>query len=451
MLADFMHEYALRYRSAFESATKPPPDGPGYPTLPISPFVGDGRFEIYIAKDGVVVNELRDEPSSQWYIAGGPALKVDYEPTRTPPPVTRFLREQGLSGRPIGIFRIISKEELPRSVWEGSVEGITRTEDFGFADTNLQLLIHETECTLDEVVAHMSFGAFGYVLELTLPQPQSQVGETVLLKGIGVFPADLNNRRYFWHLEIHGHADEEAWDKRFINLRVQNDLRRDLARTLSDPTGEQGGSLSLGAPDAWLQQFTDRLDYLREALEALRSALDYRGDDVESVFHAILEKYPILIDVYGSCESKPRFSYPDSEKSPVGKQYLEPDFLVIYPNRSYRLIEIERPGKQLATQSGPPRAEVTQAVFQIAEWTHYIKTHYQQLATRYPEIHTNHTTCVIMSRTTQRQFTNRADLHRYLGLLKEQFKLDELLTFDDLWERANFAYVQLSDLRAGRI
>ena len=144
------------------------------------------------------------------------------------------------------------------------------------------------------------------------------------------------------------------------------------------------------------------------------------------------------------------FRSPEGTASPIGKASLEPDFLVKYTDRSYKLIEIERPSKNVATAQGQPRAEVTQAVFQCAEWRHFIKTHYQTLAKRYPEIQTRCKTAVIMSRTNQLSFKGIDDVNAYKGLMMEQFRIDEFHTYDDLYDRAMTAYVLLSGLLPSR-
>jgi hypothetical protein len=156
--------------------------------------------------------------------------------------------------------------------------------------------------------------------------------------------------------------------------------------------------------------------------------------------------HPLLLDVYGTCESKPQFTYPAGTTSPIGKTSLEPDFLIKYPDRSYKLVEIERPSKNVATAQGQPRAEVAQAVFQCAEWRHFIKTHYQTLSGRYPDIQARCKTAVVMSRTNQLSFKGIEDISSYKGLMMEQFKIDEFYTFDDLYDRARTAYQLLSGL-----
>jgi hypothetical protein len=444
-LSEFLFAYSNAYRESYRKATTARPDGPGYPALVTSPFLDKASLDVYIASDGVVVLENK-EPNYQWYIAGGPALKVDYEPTRTPKAVKNALAANGLTGKPIGISRIVSQSTLPGSVWRGKVLKITKTANKTDQISGISLHLREVDSTVKEVVNALTFGAFGTILNPFLPNAESQIGESHLTKNMGIFPADLSNRRFFKYLEVFGHSDSWAWDQRLVSLRVQRDLRRDMAAALSDPTGAAGGTMSFGKAPDLIESYTNRLESLETAIAELREALQFNGDDVEAVFHAVLQKHPLLLDVYGTCESKPELAYPPGATSPIGKTKLQPDFLIRYPDQSYKLIEIERPAKGIATSQGQPRAEVGQAVFQTAEWKHFIKTHYQVLAKRYPGIQSKCKTSVIMSRLHQNSFKSATEARAYTGLIMEQFNIDEFLTFDDLLERAATAYALLSGL-----
>jgi hypothetical protein len=214
---------------------------------------------------------------------------------------------------------------------------------------------------------------------------------------------------------------------------------------MSNPDGD-GGTMSFGDTPSWIESYGNRLGLLKSAIDDLRSALQQRDDDVEAVFHTLLERHPLLLDVYGIVESRPGLSYPDGTASPIGKTKLQPDFIVRYSDQSYKLVEIERPAKAVATSQGQPRAEVAQAVFQTAEWKHFIKTHYQTIADRYPGIQSKCKTAVVMSRSRQENFKNISDMRAYMGLIMEQFNIDEFLTFDDLLDRASTAYALLSGL-----
>jgi hypothetical protein len=449
-LAEFVFAYARNYREAYSRATTPPPNGPGYPAVPCSPFLVGSEFDIYIARDGVVINHIAREPEYEWFIAGGPALKVDYEPTRTPPEVTEKLRAAGILGKRIGIYRIVAKKPMRPSVWRGRVRQIAREIAFRDSDLGIALNVREVLGLLSEVVNSLSFGAYGHILDIRLPTPASAIGQPHLIKNFGIFTADLGGKRFFSHLELHGQADRAAWDTRTIPIRVQHDLRRDLAAWLADPTQERGGSINLGGGPDWIEVYSDRLARLEAGIAALRAALQMHSGEIEAVFHKVLADHPLLLDVYGTSESKPRFVYPEGTSSPIGKKILEPDFLVRYPDCSYKLIEVERPSKNVATEQGQPRAEVTQAVFQCAEWRHFIKTHYQVLSDRYPEIQTRCKTAVIMSRNNQLSFKGIEEINAYKGLMMEQFRIDEFYTYDDLYDRAKTAYELLSGLRPGQ-
>ena len=51
-----------------------------------------------------------------------------------------------------------------------------------------------------------------------------------------------------------------------------------------------------------------------------------------------------------------------------------------------------------------------------------------------------------MSRRTQKAFGGLQDQKAYSELLMEQYKVDEVFTYDDILERASFAYYQLTGL-----
>jgi hypothetical protein len=188
------------------------------------------------------------------------------------------------------------------------------------------------------------------------------------------------------------------------------------------------------------------LGRLKQAIDDFRNVLLFQSHETEDVFHKLIEKHPILLDVYGSCESKPKLHYPDGELSPIGKTYVEPDFIVTYTDQSYKLVELERASKNVATKQGQPRAEVGQAAFQTAEWVHYIREHYSQIRNRYPGIHTKCKTSLIMSRSTQSSFNNVKNINRYKEMIIQQYTVDEFLTYDDLFDRACTAYTVLTGL-----
>jgi len=445
-LKDFVFEYISEYRKEFENFTSLPPEGAGYPKLVVSPFLESKEFEIFLANDGVVISEVANEPDYQWFIAGGPAFKIDLEPTKTPKEVTQIIKDNNLEGKPIGIYRIVAKEHIPSSIWRGRVKNILIEKSYTDTDLDVTLHLREVKTSLQQLICSLTFGAYGIILHPHLPKSNCPFGQPHITERMGFFPADLNNKRFFNYLEIYGHSEKAAWDRRIIRIRVRNDLRRDFAKKLSHPEGDKGGSMSFGAANQWAENYTNRLNLLKQAIDDFRNILLFQSHETEDIFHNLIETHPILLDVYGHCESKPKFQYPKGEHSPIGKTYLEPDFIVVYPDQSYKLVELERASKNIATQQGQPRSEVGQAVFQTAEWVHFIREHYNELKTRYPGIHTKLKTSLIMSRSTQSSFKGITDMNRYKELIIQQYSIDEILTYDDLFERASTAYTILTGL-----
>jgi len=126
-LEQFFEEYLRKYREEFKKFVAPPPAGPGYPDLPISPYLQDSKFDVYLADNGVIINQDGLEPQYQWYVAGGPALKVDYEPSVTPKEITDALQKAGILGKPIGIYRIVSKKTLANKIWKSRIDGLSKS------------------------------------------------------------------------------------------------------------------------------------------------------------------------------------------------------------------------------------------------------------------------------------------------------------------------------------
>jgi hypothetical protein len=291
----------------------------------------------------------------------------------------------------------------------------------------------------------LTFGAFGAILRLNYGTNESSFWLPIIASNLGFGTADRKNKRFFHYLEVLRHRDDAAWDIRSIPTRVQADIRRDFVRALSDPS--VGAKIHFGR-NQWVEHFYDRLSNLQIAISQYEELLREKSLAEEEVFHTFLVENPIFLDVYAQESiSKPRFVYPKGE-SPLGKRYIEPDFILKYSGNSYRLVELERPSKSIATKQGQPRAEMTQPAFQIAEWKAFIRNHYDLLKQEFPGISSNFSTAIIMSRSTPESFGTDRDILKYKELLREQFAVDEILTYDDVLERAKQAYIALTSLGA---
>jgi hypothetical protein len=446
--ASYLSAYASAYQSEHRRLTAPPPGGAGFPLIVESPYLDSGFLSCLLAEDGAVVIDRSWEPPPGWEIAGGPAMMVDYaDPeSRVPPEIVNLLKQEGIYGQNIGIYRICFAEPPSEDTWRGIVphpiDRVTVT-----APSGLRIEVSEVDLSWEALVERLTFGAYGPILDLHLPETTGDLWQPRIIRDLGFLTADREHSRFFHYLELLRHVDAAAWDERAIWARAKLDVRRDLLHGITK-IGEQGGGTVSFGHDTFLLDaaaFRDRLRAFEKAVDGLERLLNEQPDADEQVFQRYLTEHPLVLDVYGEVVPKPNFVYPD-DASPLGKAFVQPDFLVRRHPSSYRLIELERPSKGMATKKGQSRAEVTQAVFQIAEFKDYIKEHYDRLRDDYPGINRNCTTAVIVSRSTEASFGGRADVRRHLQLLQEQHNIDELLTYDDLLVQAKEALARLSGL-----
>jgi hypothetical protein len=280
------------------------------------------------------------------------------------------------------------------------------------------------------------------VLDAKISDPHDKFWVPHITRNMGFMNAARSNRRFINYLETSSHVEDAAWDQHAIFVRVQADLRRDFAHAFMPFL--TAGSISFGEAQH-RNAFFDRLTKLANTIDAFASLLRDQGDAQETVFHNFLANNSILLDVYADAISKPRFVYPPGA-GPLGKAYVEPDFILNYADGTYKLIELERPNKDVATKQGHPRGEFTQASFQIAEWRHFIAIHYELIKAKFPGISLNPGAMLVISRSTTKSFGVGRRMDDYKGLLRAYLPNTEILTYDDLLDRATRAYVRLSTI-----
>ncbi|MFQ6018850.1 MAG: Shedu anti-phage system protein SduA domain-containing protein [Kiloniellaceae bacterium] len=443
VIARYLASYLEAYRQEYASFVSPAPHGGGYPPLPVSPYLYTSRLLCFVARDGYAVADFSREPEYRWEIAGGPALLPDFPESRTPGEIVSLLKAQGIWGKPIGLYRLVAKGGIPDEVWRGDLGRLTALTELSSGGTTIQ--VEQRDIDWRSLVQRLTFGAYDLILDVKLPDPQSPFWRPHITRDLGFAPADRSNRRFCHYLELSPHLDEAAWDERSIPIRVAVDLRRDFAQAFAMQPHGQGGTISFGAPTLWIERFHDRLRLLAEKIAQFAALLAETPDADEAVFHTFLQETPILLDVYGDVRSKPKFVYPPGA-SPLGKEYVEPDFVVRYIGNSYKLVEIERPSKALGTGHGEARAGVTQAAFQIAEWKTYIQKHYDLISGEFPGIAVDNRTMILISRSREESVGHGRRVDEYLELVKNQLAVDEVLTYDYLLQRAEAAYARLAAL-----
>jgi hypothetical protein len=449
--AAYLTLYMRRSRHEYQRFTAQPPSGSGYPSLEISPYLHSPEITCHLATNGAVIADQTREPPYQWEIAGGPALLVDYEQTRTSAQIPGLLKQSGLLGRNIGIYRIVAKHPLPDDVWSGTLPPPQETAD-AVVDSHTQIHVFKYNLDWHSLIEHLTFGAFGPVLSLPLPGRSSALWDPIIISHMGFATADRQHKRFFGYLEFLPHLDEAAWDPRSIWARVHVDIRRDFARAFAAAERGAGGELYIRGSQAEVPaflpssgiEFRDRLSKLESVINQFELLLRNRPNADERVFHSFLTKHPILLDVYcAHVTDRPRFKYPLGE-SPLGKEYVEPDLVIRRPGNSYLIVELEKPGKMLATKQGQPRAEVGQAAFQIGEFKAFVMNHYELLKQEFPGINMRHETMLVIGRSTSAGLDEGQDLRGYLDIVRQQYGADYVLLYDDVLDRAKQAYYNLA-------
>lgn len=269
--AEYLNRYVQAYRSEWARFTQAPPEGAGYPALRVSPYLSAGELFCYIATDGVAIASYAPEPNSHWYIAGGPALVTDSKPTSVPPEIER-LRANARTlaaddGGFIGIYRLggdvdpaTARGVLPEPI---TAESVTVGGD-------LRIEVAEYPLQWTDLVARLTFGAFGPILNAHLPGPDDDIWNPTIVRQLGFMAANPEHRRFFNRLELSPHVDDAAWDPRSIWARVHIDLRRDFAHAFA--ATQPGGYLGVSGQDPrveLIERFSDRLAALGRATEAL--------------------------------------------------------------------------------------------------------------------------------------------------------------------------------------
>jgi hypothetical protein len=105
----------------------------------------------------------------------------DFEPTRTPEEVTEFLRRERLLGKSIGIYRFGAPDnDIPAEAWRGELPAPTAAASRQLADGTT---VEACELNLDwsDLIARLTFGLFGPVLDLRLNPPTSPYWKPIIV------------------------------------------------------------------------------------------------------------------------------------------------------------------------------------------------------------------------------------------------------------------------------
>jgi hypothetical protein len=405
-LCKYLVQYVEVYRREYQRFVQEPPTGGGFPPLDISPYLHTQHLHGYLANDGIAIADYSWQPDAAWALSGGPAIIVDMVESKTPQGIQQLSEAAKQSGESLGLYRIVSQHPLPARIWSGQLPKPTATQ--AMSGEGFQVTVSQYPIAWRELLAILTFGGIG-ILDLQLP---TSVGAPFwnprIIRDLGFASADSRQQRFFHYLELLRHVEHAALDVRGIWARVHVDIRRDFAAAVGRVERGFGGEMAFDSTEL---RFVDRLTALERAISAFEALLAASTTTDEATYHEFLRTHPVLLDVYATAYSKPRLVYPAGE-APLGKSYVEPDFILRYPDNTYRLVELEKPRDLVTTRSGHPRAEVTHAVFQIAEWKDFILNHYEVIKSKFPRISSAMRSTVVIGRTQGTDADRRALLVR---------------------------------------
>jgi hypothetical protein len=444
----FLAEYLVSYTSAYRREYSRLVAADVVPDIVRTPFSSGSQVEALLATDGVIVSQASDGPASQWEIAGGPAFLIDTEPTATPSYVPELLEASGLAGKNIGIYRVVKAGHVSEH-WRGILPKpaiVVVNDREGFS-----AVVKDFQMPVGELLARLTLG-FTTIIDLHLDALASTVWRPVVIRHAGFVTGDRKHKRFYEYLAIHPHADRAAWDERAVWARASIDVRRDIRSAIGQIANSGSASIDFPTtdfPDLFVDQeanFQKRVANFQMTIDQLDKLLDDDTSQDESVYHELLKKNPELLDFYAvSCVSKPKWYY-KGHSNPLNKMYVEPDFVLCYPSKTYRLVELERPDHQFATKKGQPTAAAHTPFFQLGEWRSYISTHYEAIKDEFPGISPNGPGVVIISRAREQTFGHKRDVHEYLSMLSHQHHNIECWTYDDVLTRARTVLNRLASL-----
>jgi hypothetical protein len=215
------------------------------------------------------------------------------------------------------------------------------------------------------------------------------------------------------------------------SILAEGDFRRWLNAAVNPLAGRHGMIVTTKGFEEFV---LSRLDTLEAALGRFRELVGDANTE-EEVIHQYIVNHPLLLDVYSEHHSKPRFTYPEGRK-PADKDYVAPGFILKQADGRYVVIEIEKPSKELTTNSGRPTARITQEAFQIVEFYEYIQDYHQELQDVFPDIQKDHEFWLIVGRMNEPAKANE------LARIKATY-IGRMITYNDVLDRAERMLVNL--------
>jgi Domain of unknown function (DUF4263) len=432
---DYLEKYIESYKKEYLELISNPPTGRGYPDLEISPYVCSMEWVCFLATDGYTIGiswEV-DNPSAPYRVIP-PKERIDASALSQKFDQAACISTKDLDlheSQKVGVFPN-PKESACKTFPSGLRITVSRYDQNIEDITNLHFFANEDFHNMVSAYLSRSFSVENFWCPV------------IFFNLLFMSSRDCRGR-YCHYLEVSRDIDRSAWDQRAIWIRVKSDVMRDYVSAVNfEENDVQGYSSGIRFSPPGVDT-PNHLSILADSINKFEKLLIDSGDSIESVFRDFLLSNPILIDAYGKIISKPRWRYPEGEASPVGKEYVEPDFVIVYPGNRYRLIEIERPSKILGTNKGHPRSELSQSANQLGEWITYLDSHAHLIRDKFPKISRNCECVLIIGKSSKECFGEDRDPEAVRKMYENAYAC-EIWTYDDLLARARLMHERLSAL-----
>lgn len=407
-LLSFLRRYVDSYRKECKNLTATPPDGAGYPTALLNRAYTDSRLiRVYLLRDGVVIADVVEAKPSEGYLLDN------------------------------------SMEIMPARLKETLVEG-----------TDIEV-----------VTAKHSLGNFVSMITLGMFNVQTN-GEAIEFGRHSGFAKlmlrndRLKKERPISYIAWYPYLDKGGWHPKNAWIYAFYDVRYDIAGAIAmqEKAGkvfkvDNGGEIVAIPTDVIWREYDiktklgAKLGRFSKDLEEFKRLLESKFSH-EATFLKYLDDHPHLLDLYAvSIEPQPFLKIPEEKLSTIRGRGRLPDYIAKYRDDTYMLIEIERPDKPIFVGNDiQPSHQLTQAINQVSIWDEIIRSFGNYLV-EYPGIR-NHTSLVVIGREHCRKFSSMEEFRTELNRINQLHNRINVITFDDLVERAEVAIAKIAAIQS---
>lgn len=408
-LLNFLRQYIDSYRKECRTLTAEPPVGAGYPASLLNKMYTESkRIRAYLLKDGVVIADVVEVKPSEGY-------ELDN-----------------------------SMEIMPAKLKDRLAEGTS----------------------IEVVPAEHSLGNF--VSMITLGMFNVRIGGEVLEFGrrSGLAKLMLRNDRLKKERPVsciawYPYLDKGGWDPKNAWIYAFYDVRYDIAGAIAmqERAGQvfkvdKGGEIVATPTDVIWREYDiktklgAKLGRFSKDVEEFERLLEESRGSQEKRFLTYLDEHPYLLDLYAiSIEPQPFLEIPEKKLSTVKGRGRLPDYIAKYRDDTYVLIEIERPDKPIFVGKDiQPSHELTQAINQVSVWDEIVRS-FGNYVSKFPGIR-NHRSLVVIGREHCSKFNSPEEFRTELNRINQQCNRINVITFDELVERARLAIAKITAIKS---